>query len=329
MRSIHTEYEVVCDASGRPIEMVGTVQDITERKRAEERLVYMAHYDQLTGLTNRTLLQDRLKQALVRSDRSGGKVAFLYLDLDRFKTINDTLGHASGDETLKVVAKRIKARLRESDTAARMGGDEFAIILEDLSDAQDAALVARDLIDLLSESIALAGNEILVSASIGIAIYPPSPRDSMLQHADAAMYHAKKGGRNNYRFYTEEMNALALERLRLESNLSHALDREEFELYYQPQVNLATGKIVGAEALLRWRHPDLGMVFPAKFIHPRVGGHGHDRGRGRVGPQDGLPPDQRLGAERSASPAGGSQHLDPSIRPWRSRGDRASYTRGE
>ncbi len=237
-----------------------------ERKRTEERLVYMAHYDQLTGLTNRTLLQDRLMQALARSDRSGEKVTLLYLDLDRFKAVNDTLGHASGDEVLKVVAKRIKGRLRESDTAARMGGDEFAIILEDLSDAQDAASVARDLIGILSEPIALAGSEILVSASIGIAVHPPSPRDSMLQHADAAMYHAKKEGRNNHRFYTEEMNTLALERLRLEGNLSRAFEREEFELYYQPQVSLATGKIVGAEALLRWWSPDLGMVSPAEFV---------------------------------------------------------------
>jgi diguanylate cyclase (GGDEF)-like protein len=237
-----------------------------ERKKAEEKLAYLAQYDPLTDLANRALFQDRLGQALARTEREGNMVALMFLDLDHFKAVNDKLGHNGGDELLKEVAGRIKRRVRESDTVARIGGDEFAIILEDLSDAQDAAPVAQDILDRLSEPLVLDGYEIPLTASIGIAIRPPSEGDRLLKDADTAMYRAKERGRNTYEFYTEEMNVQAFELLTLRNMLRHALGREEFLLYYQPQVELATHEIVGAEALLRWQRPDLGLVSPMKFI---------------------------------------------------------------
>jgi diguanylate cyclase (GGDEF)-like protein len=237
-----------------------------ERKKAEERLAYLAQYDHLTGLANRALFQDRLEQALARAERSGYMVALMFLDLDRFKAVNDTLGHAAGDTLLETVARRIEERVRESDTVARLGGDEFAIILEDLSDARDAFPVARKILDIVSEPIVLDGHEIPMVASLGVAVRPPSEGNRLLKDADAAMYRAKRRGGNNYQFYTEEMNVQASARLALERDLRRALDREEFLLHYQPQVDLRTGHIAGAEALLRWRHPDRGLVSPAEFI---------------------------------------------------------------
>jgi diguanylate cyclase (GGDEF)-like protein len=237
-----------------------------ERKKAEERLAYLAQYDPLTDLANRALFHDRLGQALARTEREGNMVALMFLDLDRFKAVNDKLGHSGGDELLKEVARRIKRRVRESDTVARIGGDEFAIILENLSDAQDAAPVAQDILDRLSEPVVLDGYEILLTASIGVAVRPPSEGDRLLKDADTAMYRAKERGRNTYEFYTEEMNVQAFELLTLRNMLHRALGREEFVLYYQPQVELTTHKIIGAEALLRWQPPDLGIVSPMKFI---------------------------------------------------------------
>jgi diguanylate cyclase len=237
-----------------------------ERKKAEERLAYLAQYDPLTDLANRALFHDRLGQALARTEREGNMVALMFLDLDRFKAVNDKLGHNGGDELLKEVARRIKRRVRESDTVARIGGDEFAIILENLSDAQDAAPVAQDILDRLSEPVVLDGYEILLTASIGVAVRPPSEGDRLLKDADTAMYRAKERGRNTYEFYTEEMNVQAFELLTLRNMLHRALGREEFVLYYQPQVELTTHKIIGAEALLRWQPPDLGIVSPMKFI---------------------------------------------------------------
>ncbi len=237
-----------------------------ERKRSEERLAYMAQYDHLTGLTNRALFQDRLEQALARAKRSGALVALMFLDLDRFKAVNDTLGHGTGDLLLKKVAERLEGSVRETDTVARIGGDEFGIILEGLTEAQDAALVARKIIDKLVQPFVLDGHEVFVTTSIGIAVYPSSNGDSLLTDADSAMYCAKEQGRNTYRFHTPEMNAQVRERLNMESKLRRALDQEEFLLYYQPQVDLTTGMIVGTEALLRWQHPELGLVSPGKFI---------------------------------------------------------------
>jgi diguanylate cyclase len=237
-----------------------------ERKLAEENLARLAQYDPLTGLANRALFHDRLEHAVARYERHEGMLALLFLDLDRFKAVNDTLGHIGGDELLRQVANRIKARTRESDTVARLGGDEFAIIIEDVVEARDAARVADDLVKILSEPFVVNDHEIPVGVSIGIAVSPPSKGDRLLKDADAAMYRAKREGGNNHQFYTEEMNVQASERLMLERDLTYALDREELMLHYQPQVDLATGEVVGAEALLRWQHPERGLVQPAAFI---------------------------------------------------------------
>jgi diguanylate cyclase (GGDEF)-like protein len=237
-----------------------------ERKSAEDRLAHLAQYDPLTNLANRALFHDRLEHALARAERHEGMLALLFIDLDRFKAVNDTLGHVGGDALLKQVGNRISARMRESDTVARLGGDEFAIIIEDLVEAQDAARVADDLVKILSEPYVVNGHEIPVGVSIGIAVSPPSKGDRLLKDADAAMYRAKREGGNDHHFYTEEMNVQASERLMLERDLHYALDREEFLLHYQPQIDLATGEIVGAEALLRWQHHERGLVSPADFI---------------------------------------------------------------
>ena len=237
-----------------------------QRKSAEDKLAYLAQYDPLTGLANRALFHDRLEHALARGERSGGMLALLFVDLDRFKAVNDTLGHAGGDALLREVAERMKRRMRESDTIARLGGDEFAIIIEELTDTQDAARVADDLVEILSEPFVVDGHEIPVGVSIGIAVRPPTEGDRLLKDADAAMYRAKREGGSNHQFYTEEMNVQASERLMLERDLRRALERDEFLLYYQPQVDLATGAVVGAEALLRWQHHERGMVSPADFV---------------------------------------------------------------
>ena len=237
-----------------------------ERKISEGRLAYMAQYDHLTGLANRVLFKDRLEQALVRARRSETLMALIFLDLNRFKAVNDTLGHGAGDLLLKEVAERLGNCVRESDTVARMGGDEFSIILDDLTDAHQVALVARKVIDDLAQPFVLNGHEVFVTTSVGIAVYPSSSGDSLVADADSAMYSAKEQGQNTYRFHTPEMNAQARELLDMESKLRRALDQEEFLLFYQPQVDLATGRIVGTEALLRWRHPELGLISPGKFI---------------------------------------------------------------
>jgi diguanylate cyclase (GGDEF)-like protein len=246
--------------------MARSIRYAIERKNAEENLAYLKQYDPLTGLANRTLFQDRLQQALARANRDDDMVALMLLDLDHFKAVNDVLGHAGGDELLKEVAERIEGLVRKSDTVARLGADEFAIILEEMSDAQDVAPVAQDILNTLSESFVLDGHEIPVTASLGIAVRPPSEGDSLLKDADAAVYRAKERGRNTYEFYAEEMNVRAFERLTLRNMLRQALKEEEFLLHYQPQVDLATGAIVGAEALVRWRQPDSGLVPPARFI---------------------------------------------------------------
>src|SRR5215211_2653320 len=246
--------------------MARSIRYAIERKKAEENLAHLKQYDPLTGLANRALFQDRLQQALARADRDGEMVALMLLDLDHFKAVNDVLGHAGGDELLKEVATRMEGHVRESDTVARLGGDEFAIILEDMTDAQDVVPVAQDILDALSESLVLDGHEIPVTASIGIAVRPPSEGDRLLKDADAAVYRAKERGRNTYEFYAEEMNVRAFERLTLRNMLRQALKEEEFLLHYQPQVDLVTGQIIGAEALVRWRQPDSGLVPPARFI---------------------------------------------------------------
>jgi diguanylate cyclase (GGDEF)-like protein len=237
-----------------------------ERKKAEERLSFLSQYDPLTGLANRVLLLDRLAQACARVEREGTSVALLFLDLDRFKAVNDALGHEFGDALLKTVALRLGELIKEGDTVARMGSDEFAVVLEGFEDVQEVAPVVREIFESVSRPFSFRGHEVFTTASAGVAVLPPSSEESLITDAVAAMERAKEQGRDNYQFFTREMNVQAFERLAMESSLRRALDREEFELHYQPQVELSTGRIVGVEALLRWRHPDLGVVSPGQFI---------------------------------------------------------------
>jgi len=244
------------------------INDITERKLAEERLLHLAHYDVLTSLPNRVLFYDRLKQALAQAKRNQWIIGVMFIDVDRFKNVNDTLGHAVGDRLLQQVSERLIRSVRAGDTVGRLGGDEFAIVLSNLSSAQDANLIAQKIMMSFKEPLKLAGVELYVTASIGITLYPDDSTDqeTLIKNADAAMYRAKDVGRNSYRFYTPEMNARALEHLSLENSLRGALERDEFVLYYQPKASVADGSIVGVEALLRWQHPDRGLVSPGEFM---------------------------------------------------------------
>jgi diguanylate cyclase (GGDEF)-like protein/PAS domain S-box-containing protein len=251
----------------------GTVADITERKIAEGRIQYLAYYDVLTGLPNRTLLQDRLTKALASARRQKDKVALLFLDLDRFKDINDSFGHALGDLLLQEVAKRLERCVREQDTVARLNvarlnGDEFLIVLAGVKDISDAAVAAKRFMDTMTAEFAIQGHSLVMTCSLGISIFPEHGADveTLIKNADAAMYCAKDRGRNNFQFFTEDMNAQMVERLTLESSLRLALERKEFFLVYQPQMDIGTGRITGLEALLRWQHPELGLVPPDKFI---------------------------------------------------------------
>ncbi len=251
-----------------PPSLERSIRYAVERKQAEARLAYMAQYDYLTGLANRTLLMDRLTRALARAERSDQQMGLLFLDLDRLKDINDTLGHDVGDRLLKDVAGRLSGCVRKVDTVARLGGDEFAIVLEGISHVGNVTTVAQKILDVIAQPFTLNGQEVFVTVSIGITVYPfvNDNIDNLLKDTDAAMYSAKKQGGNCYRVYTSDMNAKAFERLSLETSLRHALERKEFVLYYQPKMNLSTGKTSGMEALLRWNHPEMGLVPPDKFI---------------------------------------------------------------
>ena len=262
------------DASGRALRMTGTTANITKRKRAEERVEFLATRDPLTGLPNRMLVNDRLEQGVANAARNSGGLAFMFIDLDRFKTINDSLGHDVGDELLKCVATRLAACVRASDTVARLGGDEFAVILENLPGSGNNAVhegaqqVAEKMIAALAAPIMINTHQLTTSCSIGIGIYPtdgPDPK-TLMKHADVAMYDAKAKGRNNYQFFSHELNAKAQERLSIENYLRLALHRDELVLHYQPRVSFKTGQITGVEALLRWQHPRHGLLAPGKFI---------------------------------------------------------------
>jgi diguanylate cyclase (GGDEF)-like protein/PAS domain S-box-containing protein len=258
----------VRDESGRTSHYIGIFSDITERKESEQRIHHLAHHDALTGLPNRLLLDDRIEQALLKSKRSDSMTAVLFLDLDRFKNINETLGHEIGDELLVQAVKRSGTVLRETDTLSRHGGDEFVIVLPELDQPQDATLVARKLLQAFSQPYRLAGHELTVTASIGIALHPDDgvTASELLRNAETAMYHAKEEGRNTLRFYSADMNFASLGELLLETHLRSALGRGELLLHYQPKIDAKTGIMIGAEALMRWNHPEQGMISPALFI---------------------------------------------------------------
>ena len=280
VRFVHTEARVIGDREGRSTRLAGTVQDITERKRVEEKIRTLAFYDSLTGLPNRVLFKENLEHALSHAKRRGRRVGTLFLDLDRFKWINDTMGHGVGDKLLQELASRLKQCVRRNDcvsrlerdevsySLARLGGDEFTVILDDIGHPLDAAMVARRINEEVALPLTLEGYQMTVTASIGISIYPDDGSDiaTLIKHADTAMYHAKELGKNNFQFYTRSMTDSAFQRLVLENELRRALEREEFTVAYQPQFDLVSGAICCVEALIRWKSPELGMVPPASFI---------------------------------------------------------------
>lgn len=277
---IHVQGRTEYDRDGRALRMHGTIQDITERKRTEEQIRHLAFYDSLTSLPNRMLFKEQLNQALQSARREERYVAILFLDLDNFKRVNDTLGHTIGDLLLQDVGARLAQCIRAEDTlarnpsaqpnltVARLGGDEFTVLLGRIANTQDAAKVAQRILDSLSEPVIVDGHELFVSTSIGIAVYPfdGEETETLIKNADAAMYHAKSNGRSRYHFYNPSMNASALEKLNLERSMRKALDRSEFVLYYQPLVHGTSGEIIGNEALLRWNHPGRGLLSPNEFI---------------------------------------------------------------
>ena len=245
-----------------------TVVDISDRKRAEEQIEFHAYHDVLTGLPNRKLFTDRLRHSLTRAKRSGRPLAVMFIDIDHFKSINDTLGHTAGDDLLLEMARRLRACVREEDTVSRLGGDEFTIILSELRNPEDAAGVAEKVLEAAQVPLTIGSMPIVVTASIGISLYPEDGGDpeSLTRNADSAMYRAKEAGRNNYQLCTDEMKNRALDRLSVESRLRSAVRDGQLLLAYQPQINLVTGRTIGVEALVRWNDPERGLMEPSDFI---------------------------------------------------------------
>lgn len=264
-----TDDEMLAQSFARSLALVlDNAREMEEIKHARQHLDYMAHFDALTGLPNRTLLADRVQQSVAHALRHGGMVGVMFIDLDNFKKANDTLGHGFGDQLLKAVAERISHCLREGDTVARLGGDEFIVMLPEIENSQKAAHVAHKILDCLSAPFEIGSSELYITASIGISVCPDDAEDidGLLANADAAMYHAKKLGKNNYQFFTSNMNIKAQHHVLLENHLRKALERDELLLHYQPQISLESGKVIGMEALLRWNNPELGIVPPGDFI---------------------------------------------------------------
>ena len=256
------------DRAGRVIGAVIVFHDVTAARAMSVRMTHSAEHDIVTNLPNRLLLNDRISQSITLARRRNKSLAVVFLDLDHFKNINDSLGHAVGDRLLQSVSKRLLASVRGSDTVSRQGGDEFAILLSEISHPEDAATSAKKILLSLDAAHSIAGQDLHVDGSIGISIYPGDGEDAetLIKNADTAMYHAKENGRNNFQFFKADMNLKAVERQTLEGSLRGALEREEFVLHYQPKVNLDTGEITGVEALIRWRHPDRGLLPPTQFV---------------------------------------------------------------
>jgi diguanylate cyclase (GGDEF)-like protein/PAS domain S-box-containing protein len=247
----------------------GVCRDITERKTAQYELYKLAHHDILTDLPNRVLLEDRLQQAKALSHRTNSQFALLFLDLDRFKLVNDTLGHTVGDELLRLVAARLKRTLRETDTVARIGGDEFIVLLSSVKDRGDVVSLADKILKSMAQALKLRDHELFISASLGVCMYPDDGQDAdeMMKKADIAMYHAKALGRNNVQFYNDDMDQNSSRRFTISNGLRRGLEKKEFQVYYQPKVDVTSGRIVAMEALVRWEHPELGLLSPVEFIH--------------------------------------------------------------
>jgi diguanylate cyclase (GGDEF)-like protein len=280
LRHVHVLGEPLRDAAGNIVGVAGTIQDATERTRAIQRIHHLAYFDVLTELPNRSRFHEKLAETLESARRSSKTFAIMFLDLDQFKRINDTLGHSVGDDLLRIIAQRLTRSMRPDDIAGsthgrgterdvcRQGGDEFIVLLDGVTTEQDAASAANRLLATLAQPIALGTQDVFVSASIGIVLYPRDGEDldTLLKNADVAMYHAKAEGRNRFFFYQDSMRATSAQRLTLEHDLRKALENEQFELYYQPQIEVPTGRVVGIEALIRWHHPTLGMLGPTHFI---------------------------------------------------------------
>lgn len=267
-RTVHGRGEVIFDDNQKPRLLEGTIQDVTERKETERRFRRIAHYDALTDLPNRYLFEDRLEKAMAIANRHDQHVAVLLIDLSRFKQVNDTLGYAVGDELLKVVGTTLQEVVRASDTLARFGSDEFAVIQTELVDPQGAAILAQKIITAMGQPFELAEHQVRSGATIGIAVYPNDGTEpaQLFQNADFALESSKSKGRNTYEFFDRKMRTTLAARKNLEDDLARALEREEFVVYYQPRIELATGRITGVESLVRWRHPDRGIVLPNEFI---------------------------------------------------------------
>ena len=311
VRWLHVRNFPIHDEEGVIRHVGGIATDVTDLMADQRQLVHLAHYDSLTALPNQLLFYEQLRRLIALSQRTGLRLGVMIIDLDRFRTVNETLGHNSGDELLRQVAGRLAGSLRESDMVCRLNGDVFAAILAELENTEQAAVVGRRVIDTLALPVKVDGLDLFATASLGIAFYPQDGQDShsLVCNAEAAMRFAKQNGRNNYQYFSETMHSDARGRIFLETDLRNAVIREEFVLYYQPKVSCANGRMTGAEALLRWQHPRRGIVPPDEFIPP-AGGDRADHRRRPLGPQrrlcpgGGLAPGRPGTAQRQRQPVG-------------------------